>query len=164
MTARYASMTDLLKSISPDVRLPPDAVVEPARTDTLLHLAQNGVLRERDLQAACFERFAELAVHRHEYGMIFAIPNGQYRQGQRMEPGLKSGLPDVFCAVPRQWVDEHGDVHYLAGLFIELKTERGVVRPEQFEWMHRLTCQGYRCVVCRSVEQVIREIEEYLRL
>lgn len=160
----YPSMDVLIKSLSPDVRQASLAALgEPQRTDTALHMAQNGHLRERDLQAACFERFAQLAIARPEFGMIFAIPNGQYRAGQRMEPGLKSGVPDIMVCVPRRFTDKYGDSYYLGGLFIELKVGHNQVSTPQLEWMHRLTMQGYRCVVCRdSVDSVIAVIEEYL--
>lgn len=164
MTTRYGSMEALLKSISPDVRLPPDALTEPARTDTLLHLALNGALRERDFQAACFERFAALALTKAEYQLIFAIPNGQYRAGQRMEPGLKAGMPDILVPIPRQFTDEYGDTHYLGGLFIELKVGKGKPSALQILTMHRLMLAGYRCcVVWDEVDRVVATIEEYLR-
>lgn len=192
---RYVSMAELLASIGPETkRLSLDALSEPQRTDTALHLAHNLALRqaaqeghsdvlparttknqsttlpaglwrsERDFQAACFERFAQLALTRPEYGMIFAIPNGQYRQGQRMEPGLKAGMPDIMVPIPRQFTDEHGDSYCLGGLFLELKIGKGKPSALQIETMCRLMLAGYRCcVVWDEVDRAVATIEEYLR-
>jgi hypothetical protein len=74
-----------------------------------------------------------------EAGLLFAIPNGQARPGQPLEPGLRKGVPDLFLPVPR------GQYH---GLFIELKYGRNRPSPEQAEWMVRLSQQGYRTAVC----------------
>lgn len=153
----YASMESLIKSISPDVKAASIAALsEPQRTDTALHLAHVGNLRERDLQAACFERFAQLALVRPEYGLIFAIPNGQYRHGQRMEPGLKSGVLDFFVPVMRGGY---------GGLFCELKVGRNQPSDNQRWWIKQLTAQGYYCcVIWDSVDAVVGEIEAYLAL
>ncbi len=145
-------MTD--RELAELLRANPDLVVggEPAHaTSQATHAPK---LSERDLQAAviaeCDRRAATIA----EYGLIFAIPNGQYRQGQRVEPGLRAGVPDLMLPVPS------GQFH---GLWIELKCGRNKPTRPQLEWIRRLSIQGYKCaVVWDSVEDVMAIIDEYL--
>lgn len=90
--------------------------------------------------------------------ILFAIPNG----GQRnlitasilKAEGTTSGVPDLFLAYPK------GN---FAGLFIEMKSEKGVVQPSQKEMMQKLSDAGYKCVICRTVDDFTNEIENYLK-
>jgi len=68
--------------------------------------------------------------------------------------GYSAGTPDVMIFRPS------GDYH---GLFIELKTERGKLSPEQKEWSSRLNAMNYKSVVCRSVADAIMEVLKYLK-
>lgn len=111
-------------------------------------------LTEHDLQALVIAECDRRSILRVEYGLIFAIPNGQYRQGQRMEPGLRPGVPDLFLPVAR---------HGYHGLFIELKCGDNKPLQKQLEWLEHLRAEGYLCeVVWDSVDEVIEIIEEYL--
>ena len=86
--------------------------------------------------------------------LLFAIPNGQYRDGQRMEVGLKSGVPDMFLPVARCG---------LHGLFIELKRRKGgVVSKTQREWMDALAAQGYGVALAYGAGETKIAIEAYL--
>jgi hypothetical protein len=106
--------------------------------------------------------FAWAEEHEDEYPalrLMFAVPNGQYRQGQRMEPGLKSGVPDVLLPVP----SANGD--YI-GLFIELKRSdrRNHPTESQNQWLSALLAQGHRCEVCYGAAEAIAVIKEYLEI
>lgn len=68
--------------------------------------------------------------------------------------GYGAGTPDLMIFEPR------GGCH---GLFIELKTKKSRVSPEQAEWLEQLTLRGYAATVCRSVEEAIMEINNYLK-
>lgn len=114
-------------------------------------------MSEHDEQAALFQ-WAELhAKARPELLNLFAIPNGgarTARTGARMrKEGVKKGMLDMFLAVPR------GQFH---GLFIEMKTARGRMTPEQVEWEKRLRASMYVVAVCRSADHAIDVIEDYL--
>jgi hypothetical protein len=111
--------------------------------------------------------------------LMFAIPNGsalgtgkedwQVRQrairGKRLKAeGLTPGVPDVFLAVPRRprpW--SHGETtkHY-SGLFVEMKTSKGVVSPAQQQIIGYLLARDYKCAVARSFDEARKVIEEYL--
>jgi len=75
-----------------------------------------------------------------EWSLLFSIPNGGFRSkrtGARMKrTGLKAGVPDIFLPVSR------GNT---PGLFIEMKSEKGVVRENQAEWHKLLRAQEISC-------------------
>jgi hypothetical protein len=83
----------------------------------------------------------------------YAVPNGQYRPGQRPEAGMQSGVPDLCIPVR---TEAHG------ALYIELKRPKRYTRPEQRQWLDCLTDAGNACTVCRSVDEVAHVVREYL--
>ena len=95
--------------------------------------------------------------HRDAYAHFFHIPNGGLRTGKQASDfksqHVKAGVPDYFLALPR------GTQH---GLWIELKTLVGTVRPEQVEWLTRLTAAGFRCAVVRTLPEFQVLLTEYL--
>ncbi len=108
---------------------------------------------ERDEQAAVIA----WADSHPEAWVLYANVNGQYRPGQRPEPGMRPGIPDLFLPLPR------GGAH---GLFIELKRSNGKpsdVRDDQKFWIETLLNRGYWAVVCNGADEAIAEIECYLQ-
>ena len=75
-----------------------------------------------------------------EWSLLFSIPNGGYRKLKtaiRMKrTGTKAGIPDMMMPVVR------GEY---AGLFVELKSEKGVVQKNQAEWHILLRAQEISC-------------------
>lgn len=67
--------------------------------------------------------------------------------------GLAKGFPDLFVPVPAKGK---------YGLFMELKTEKGIVSEEQKEWLNYLNKVGYEAVVCKGVREAIECLEGYL--
>lgn len=108
---------------------------------------------ERDVQRNLFRWAKATEASRPDLSLLHAIPNGQYRPGQAMEPGLKSGVPDICLPVVR------GDC---PGLYLELKTTDGRLRDEQEEWLLALTEQGYAAVVCYGFEAASETLLAYL--
>ncbi len=111
-------------------------------------------LSEFDLQKLVFEECARRALKDDRWCDIYANVNGQYRKGQRPEPGLKRGVPDIFVAVPSG---------PYAGMYLELKVSPNKPSREQLEWIQRLRKRGY-CVevIWDSVDEVIKAISDYL--
>ena len=112
-------------------------------------------------------RWAAMLTPTHpELGLIFAIPNGGHRHiitAKKLKAeGVKSGVPDIFLAYPRQgsqWPNS-GAAH---GLFIELKKENGGRLSEhQSEWIMKLNNAGYKCAVCHGWVHAAQEICDYL--
>ena len=90
--------------------------------------------------------------------IMFAIPNAAKRsfaQANYMKAeGLIAGVSDIFLMCPK------GGWH---GLFIELKSEKGKLQPNQVEFMGRATLLGYMSVVCYGFEEAKDLITEYLQ-
>ncbi len=127
--------------------------LSPAPSNTAAARIEN---LEYCMQSVVFERCAMLAALYPEYSLVFAVPNGQFRPGQRMEAGLKAGVPDIFWPVAR------GGYH---GMFIELKVGRNPLQQKQQQWIDRLEMEGFFCVVVRNdPEAVIAEMESYRKL
>lgn len=89
--------------------------------------------------------------------IVAAIPNGGSRTAQERvslhAEGVLAGMPD-FCVLRAS-----GGFY---GLFVEMKTDEGVVSKEQIRVCARLRDEGYRVEVARSADQAFAIVEEYL--
>lgn len=104
-------------------------------------------MNERGLQQQVFE-FLRLALPPE--AVAFAVPNGD---GKRTTmPGALSGIPDI------------GIIHQSRAIFIELKTERGAVRPSQRFVHTRLTLAGALVCTCRSLHDVETFLSQHMTL
>lgn len=88
---------------------------------------------------------------------MYAIPNGGHRHkavaGKLKAEGVKAGVLDIHLPVP---------VGICAGLWIEIKHGKNKITQAQHEWAIGLSELGHRVVVCYTVDQAIRQIENYL--
>lgn len=120
---------------------------------------------EHDLQCACVKWFAY--AHPELKGLLFAVPNGGARSkataGRLKAEGVVAGVADLILLVPAKFRVNA----YLEGIFpalcIEMKTENGVQREAQKEWQRKVEEKGYKYAVCRSLDQFIETIENYLK-
>lgn len=115
-------------------------------------------MNEHKEQKALFD-WAALAAPAHpELALMFAIPNGGYRNkvtAARMKAeGVKAGVPDICLPVARNGYH---------GLWIEMKSAEGRMKKHQRAFCQRLADHGYRVVVCWSWDAARREIESYLK-
>ena len=79
-------------------------------------------------------------------------------RGKRMKAmGHSAGFPDLFICKPYRGLE----ILY-CGLFIEFKSLKGKITPEQTEWLHYLDDNGYQTAVCNTYEKAIAVIKEYL--
>ena len=125
---------------------------------------------EHELQKACVNWFGYQYPHLKD--LLIAIPNGGKRHvktaAKLKAEGVKAGVPDLFLAAPVGYkVEANGRKiieHLSAGFWIEMKTEKGVVRDSQKKYLDRLSEFGYSTVVCRSFEEFTKSIETYLGL
>jgi hypothetical protein len=96
---------------------------------------------------------------KHKIGeFLFAIPNGGSRNlieayNLKLE-GVKKGVPDLMFAYPSS------KYH---GMFIEMKSLKGILSKEQREWIERLRMVGYKTVMCRNWENARDEVIAYLK-
>lgn len=113
---------------------------------------------EGRIQAQCFQWFwNEYPQYRK---LLFHIPNENDRsdsnfiQGAiRKSLGVVAGVADLILLVQR---GGHG------ALCIEMKDENGSQKPAQKEWQAIIEAQGFKYVICRSLEQFKITINEYL--
>lgn len=113
---------------------------------------------EHRLQCACVRwfrlKYPQLA------SRLFAVPNGGRRDsitGARLkEEGVLAGVADLILLVP------NADYH---ALLIEMKTPKGRQSESQKEWQRAVAGNDdYLYVVCRSLEEFIKIINDYLNL
>ena len=114
------------------------------------------------LQAACIKYF------RYQYNeyklLLFSIPNGIPLSNQNVrtkiykklkEEGLQPGVPDLFLAV--------GNSIY-NGMFIEIKSKTDRLRKKQVDMIRELESENYKCIIVRSLDEFIEQINEYMRI
>lgn len=126
---------------------------------------------EHNIQVACV-RWFNLQYPQYR-GLLFAIPNGGNRNlvtaAKLKAEGVTPGVADLLLLVPKQRQILYACVGYplieesISGLAIEMKTKRGCQSPAQKEWQKKVEDAGYRYVIVRSVEQFIKEINDYLK-
>ena len=89
--------------------------------------------------------------------LLFAVPNGGRRDavtGKILKgEGVVAGVSDLILLVPA------GPYHALC---VEMKTRAGHQSPAQKEWQGEVEKHGYRYVVCRSLDDFIDAVYEYL--
>lgn len=112
---------------------------------------------EKVIQTTFFEWLR--VTNPHFRALCFSIPNGGKRRLLEAislkQQGLTAGVPDIFFAYPMF-------TKQLAGLFIEFKSKLGSLSPEQRGMIARLRDIGYRCEICRSPQEAISAIEDYI--
>jgi len=110
---------------------------------------------EHDLQCSCVQWFD---LQYPDYALnLFAVPNGGRRDkvtGARLKAeGVRAGVSDLILLVQR---------HGYGALLIEMKTRRGAMSAFQKVWREHMQPHGYKYVVCRSLDDFIQTINDYM--
>jgi len=110
---------------------------------------------EHKIQCGCVKWFR---MQYHQFAdLLFAVPNGGARDavtGAKLkEEGVVAGVADLILFLPRQGFH---------ALCIEMKTAKGVQRQTQRVWQEKVEAQGYKYVVCRSIDDFISIVQDYL--
>lgn len=130
--------------------------------EKMLKLANNKKVRkkpddeEHRIQCECIRAF------RYKYPKLrhnlFSVPNGGRRDqvtGAKLKAeGALAGVSDLIFLKSNR---------FYGALLIEMKTPKGRQQETQKEWERKITADGYKYVVCRSVSEFMQEIEEYLK-
>lgn len=164
-----------LGDIPPGLTLPAEMPLEEFRSllrmpPPLQGAAGRAILaelrREHDEQAALVEAVAVLIPRYPLLALLHAIPNGELREPQvavRLQAeGVKAGVPDL--CLPVRKADPAAPGGFWSGLYIEMKTLIGQVQPAQRWWHAHLAAQGFKVVVCRSVEAAWQALAAYLEI
>ena len=111
--------------------------------------------QESQIQQMCVKYFR--LKHRKLALSLFACPNGGGRN--KIEAaimkgeGVVSGVADLLLLHPS------GKYH---GLCIEMKTPSGKQSPNQRTWQYHIEQEGYKYIICRSLDDFMKEIDDYL--
>lgn len=111
---------------------------------------------EHRIQSACVRAF------RYKYPKLrhnlFSVPNGGRRDivtGAKLKAeGALAGVSDLIFLKSNR---------FYGALLIEMKTPKGKQQDTQKDWERKITADGYKYVVCRSVSEFMQEIEDYLK-
>ena len=110
---------------------------------------------EHQLQVACV-RWFDLQYPQYRLN-LFAVPNGGRRDkvtGARLKAeGVRPGVSDLILLKQR---------HGYGALLIEMKTSKGVLSQIQRIWRNHISRDGYKHVVCRSLQEFIETVNDYL--
>lgn len=110
---------------------------------------------EHKLQSACV-RWYRLQYPKMKHN-LFAVPNGSKRDvviGAKLkEEGVLAGVADLILLKSNR---------FYGALLIEMKTPEGRQSDTQKEWQQKITEDGYKYVVVRSLEDFQREVKLYL--
>lgn len=109
---------------------------------------------EHDLQVHCLQ-WLRMA---HPNVLCYAIPNGAYTTKttarKLVAEGVVHGIPDLHIPIPK------GEY---ASLYIEMKNgTAGRLSEHQKIMIERLKGYGNKVVVCRTFDEFMKEVEEYL--
>lgn len=119
--------------------------------------AFDAALSEAQIQRRCIEWFRLSYPQLWKDGVLFHIPNEgkrSLRNGRSLvDTGLVRGVADLCLALGR---------HGFHALYIEMKKQGSYQRPSQKEWAAGVTKYGNKYVVCRSLDEFIGVIKEYL--
>lgn len=112
--------------------------------------------KESDIQIACV-RWFNLLYAKYE-GLLFSVPNGGRRNAIEAKwlkrEGVVSGVADLLLFIPASGYH---------ALCIEMKTAKGRQSPTQKTWQKKAEKQGYKYIVCRSLQEFQEEITNYLK-
>lgn len=97
--------------------------------------------------------------HPHVYDCTFHIPNERkcssiYGKFLKLM-GVKSGVSDLFIGLSK------GGYH---GLFIEMKTKKGLKQPSQIKFIEKMRSNGYAASFAFGLEEAMSLINWYLML
>lgn len=110
---------------------------------------------EHRIQSSCVKWY-RLQYPQYSHN-LFAVPNGGRRDevtaGKLKAEGVLSGVADLILL--------KSNAHYGA-LLIEMKTHTGHQSENQKEWQKLIERDGYKYVICRSLEDFMSEVNSYL--
>jgi hypothetical protein len=88
---------------------------------------------------------------------LFSVPNGGKRDavtGAKLKAeGALAGIADLILLKSNR---------FYGALLIEMKTPKGRQSASQFEWQQKITNDGYKYVIVRSIDDFKKEVTQYL--
>lgn len=113
---------------------------------------------ESQIQQKCIQWFSYSYPELWNDGMLYHNANEGIRlggQGRRIKrEGLRKGVADLCLSVPRKGY---------GALYIEMKKPGGRISPEQKQWGENAIKHGNLWIVCYSLDEFEKAINDYLR-
>ena len=110
---------------------------------------------EHNIQVSCVQWFRY--AHNSLSPLLFAVPNGGQRNvvvaAKLKAEGVVAGVSDLLLLLP------NNDYHALC---IEMKSYKGRQTENQKAWQKEVEKQGYKYAVCRSLDEFMNTINNYL--
>jgi hypothetical protein len=110
---------------------------------------------ESVMQRACIKWF-RLQYPEYEK-LLFCVPNGGRRNPAEAKimkaEGIVSGVSDLILLAARKGFHS---------LCIEIKTDKGRQYDNQIAWQKHCEENGNKYIICRSMEEFMKEINDYL--
>ena len=110
---------------------------------------------EHRIQSACV-RWFRLQYPKMKHN-LFSVPNGGKRNavtGAKLkEEGALAGVADLILLKSNR---------FYGALLIEMKTPKGSQSDSQKEWESKITQDGYKYVVIRSLDEFMQVVKQYL--
>lgn len=135
--------------------------MKPRTFTEALRIARKEITRkpqrheESTIQIACVQWFN--ITHPDLRGLLFSVPNGGQRNARTAQimkaEGVVAGVADLILFVARQGFH---------ALCIEMKTDKGKQSDKQKEWQEKAEGQGYKYVICRSLDDFRTVVDGYL--
>ena len=117
---------------------------------------KNGEIAEETIHKIVMEWASINPVTKPYHSLFLHYPNSGKRTlhyGKLLKDmGMRKGVVDLFIAVPRRG---------FGGAWIELKSENGVLGPEQKLFLEQVATQNFYAAVCWSIDQAIETISWY---
>jgi len=128
---------------------------------------------EHNLQVSCVNWFR--MQHRQYAIQLVAVPNGgkcSKAVAKKLKAeGVTRGVSDLILFVPNKAYHAlciEMKVDTPTGEFKKRdgveKVRKGIQSDEQKDWQKAIETQGYKYVVCRSIEGFMNEVNNYLKL
>lgn len=110
---------------------------------------------EHRIQCACINWYRlKYPKMRHN---LFSVPNGGRRDtvtGAKLKAeGALAGVADLILLKSNR---------FYGALLIEMKTKNGTQNDAQKEWECKITQDGYKYVICRSLDEFMKVVTDYL--
>jgi DNA mismatch repair ATPase MutS len=115
------------------------------------------MIREEELHQSALVRWFNLRFGSEIGRLFYHIPNGGHRNIKEAmkfkSVGVKSGVCDLFLSIP------NSKYH---GLYIEMKSTKGKLTPNQYKFINLVKEKGYDVFICKDWEKGKEYILEYL--
>lgn len=89
--------------------------------------------------------------------LYFSVPNeaacNSIKGRHLKETGMRKGVSDMFIAEPH---------HSFHGMFLELKNSKGMLSPEQRQFLREVEQKHYFTAVCFSIDEAINILSWYI--